>query len=113
MKVLKTTGEVDFDRLGMVPVSVLRVSPGPWWGFNGIDTLAVVDNGVWKFHRTFTFFPWVRKYKGMLFPRGQVRVISRKKNTLWLFLGGRKRLFTAKNDDGVDLFIASLEASRT
>lgn len=107
MKIVKVSGEVNFERLGMVPLSILRASPGPWWGFNGIDTLAVVTNGVWRFHRTFTIVPWVKKYKGMLFRRGQVQVISRKRNTLRLLLGGRKRLFTAKNGDRVDSFIAA------
>ena len=113
MKVMKVSGEVNFEHLGMVPLSILRASPGPWWGFNGIDTLAVVANGVWRFHRTFTVFPWVKKYKRMLFPFGQVQVISRKRNTLRLLLGDRKRLFTAKNDNGVDSFIAALERSQT
>jgi len=93
-----------------------RFSPGPWWGFNGVDELVVTDATFIRTH--------LHVFGGQVpstYPLSTVQVLSsnigvetRSGEPRWahltVILDGRKRSFTGQATDGMP-FIEALTAA--
>lgn len=83
-----------------------RFSPGPWWGFNGVDDLELSDGVLTRRHvhifggRRSTYF----KIGAIGFLLQEIRAGRRNRQDKWLrmtiSIGGRKQIFTGHIEDG-------------
>jgi hypothetical protein len=93
---------------------IARFSPGPWWGFNGVDHLELDEDSLTRKHYLAStgFVP-------MRYMLRDVRVISAKERkgllqrsktwtTLVLSLDGERRLFTGHTGE-VAAFVKALQ----
>lgn len=89
-----------------------RFSPGPWWGFNGVDRLELTADGLTVHHFRFTHrVPTVYEMSSIAVISSKIRADKRTGRAKWmrmtLRLNASTRTFTGHAEDG-EPFLAAL-----
>jgi hypothetical protein len=105
----------EMKKLDQSPLAMVDASPGPWWGFNGVDTLALTQGQVWLSASRLARPPRLvgfdlaevevvesRKRRPIALPRARPVTVFR------LRLGSRVRRFAAEDSEAATRFLSSL-----
>jgi hypothetical protein len=107
--------EAELSSVGQTILGQLDASPGPWWGFNGVNTLVVTQNRLWEVRSRLFDQPVmrgvnltevdlvsVRQRRPMAVgKRGPVTLIRLRR-------GGRNRRFAAEDTVAASRFVSAL-----